>query len=271
MLYALMRTTIKRLLSVLAPALVLLGSVNGGMSDAAPMRVAVASNFLTTARDLAVLYKEHSGEDIVLINGSSGTLFAQISHGAPYDLFLSADLERPQALSDVGISSTPVAYAKGTLVLISRDQDQGTDISAEALAEVLTNNRTAIADPDLAPYGAVAMKLFETLDIPADARRLIYGANVSAAAGLFASGNVDQALISKSLAQDFVAKFGDEDAITVFSLNSYNGNFNAGVLQFGAILSQDPRAEAFLELILSEDAAPLMSAHGYQQSHEVGQ
>ena len=253
----------KRLFPALTSALVFLGFATAGISDTRPLRVAVASNFLTTARDLADLYTSETSEEVVLINGSSGTLFAQISNGAPYDLFLSADFERPQALFDAGLGQNPVAYAVGELVLLERGQ-AGSSLY-HSLNETLSGTRTAVADPDLAPYGLAAMNVYDALGIATGARELVYGANVSAAAGLFASGNVDQALISRSLTQELRGLIAEGDDYTVTALDGHEVH----VEQFATIVSQDHRAVDFLDLILSGASAEILAAHGYQSPGEA--
>ena len=85
--------------------------------------MAVATNFLNPMKDLSGQFEVQTGHRILLSAGSSGKLYAQIQHGAPFDLFLSADSLRPHLLEQQGqgIKNTRVVYAIGRLVLWSRD------------------------------------------------------------------------------------------------------------------------------------------------------
>ncbi len=90
----------------------------GAVGWADDIRVAVASNFLTTAQQLVKAFEAQSAHHVQLSAASSGKFFAQIRQGAPYDIFLSADAERPQRLFREGIGQQPpITYALGQLVL----------------------------------------------------------------------------------------------------------------------------------------------------------
>ena len=83
------------------------------------LTIAVASNFAETAKHLVEEFQASSGHDVQLITGSSGRFFAQISNGAPFDIFLSADREKPAALVEAGFarSESRFTYAIGRLAL----------------------------------------------------------------------------------------------------------------------------------------------------------
>src|ERR1700760_4754874 len=88
-------------------------------------RVAVAANFTEPAKEIAALFKLKTGHEAVLIFGASGAFYTQITHGAPFEVFLSADSERPKMAVDNGfaVSDTVFTYAIGKLVLWSRVVD----------------------------------------------------------------------------------------------------------------------------------------------------
>ncbi|MGB0902772.1 molybdate ABC transporter substrate-binding protein [Halocynthiibacter sp.] len=254
MLYATMLNA--NLISRFTLSFLMLSSVMASRVAGDEIRVAVASNFLTSAQELSELYEDQTGGDVALINGSSGTLYAQIVNGAPYDLFLSADHARPLALSNAGLSGPPVAYAHGAVVLIRRPHGEQSGANPD-LSDVLLN-RTAIADPAVAPYGAAALAIYEELNIPEAERNLIYGANVSAAAGLFVSGNVDQAFISNSLARHLTTGEGRLDNIEIL-----DRAIGPVVSQYAVIVSEHPGAQTFLDLIRSEEGTLILARHGY--------
>lgn len=154
--------------------------------------VAVAANFLTTAETLAELFEYKTGDQILLAHGSTGRLYAQILNGAPYDLFLSADAERPDLLVAEGVATDRMTYALGQMVLVSRDA-LGDDLGA-----ALAGRRIALADPAVAPYGVAAMEVLGAAELPPDDPGLVFGDSVGQTAALFATGNAEAAFVAQS-------------------------------------------------------------------------
>ena len=116
-------------------------------------KVAVAANFTEPAKAIAAHFKVRTGHDAVLSFGSSGQFYTQIANGAPYEVFLSADVERPQKAEVEGLAVTGsrFTYATGRLVLFSR-----TPGLVDGRGAVLSRggfSKLAIADPKAAPYG----------------------------------------------------------------------------------------------------------------------
>src|SRR5271169_421790 len=91
-------------------------------AEAGQTRVAVAANFTEPAKEIAALFKEKTGHEAVLIFGASGAFFTQITHSAPFEVFLSADEDRPRAAVEQGfaVPDSQFTYAIGKLVLWSR-------------------------------------------------------------------------------------------------------------------------------------------------------
>ncbi len=119
--------------------------------------VSAAANTTYAMEEITAIFKkEYPGTDVDLILGSSGKLTAQIKNGAPYDLFLSANMKYPKALDSEGKSLTrPLVYAKGALVMFTvKDVDLGKGI---ALAADMKIKRIAMANYKLAPYGKAAV------------------------------------------------------------------------------------------------------------------
>jgi molybdate transport system substrate-binding protein len=120
------------------------------------IRVAVAANFIRAAKELAVDFEKQTGIKVEATFSSSGNLYAQISNGAPYDLFLSADEERPDRLHREGIAEKPFVYAKGRVVLWSAKKEF---CRAGDWRQAVTDEgvkRIAVANPETAPYGTAA-------------------------------------------------------------------------------------------------------------------
>lgn len=125
---------------------------------AAETRVAVAANFAEPAKAIAARFKARTGHDATLSFGSSGQFYTQIANGAPYEVFLSADRERPEkAEADgLGVTGSRFTYAIGRLVLFSK-----TPGLVDGRGAVLAQGRfqkIAIADPRTAPYGVAAVE-----------------------------------------------------------------------------------------------------------------
>lgn len=151
-------------------------------STADALRVAVAANFRAAFEAVARAYPRPTAPAY----GSSGLLHAQIAQGRPFDVFLSADRARPQALVERGLAHSPARYATGRLALLVND---GTPGPRWATART----RIAIANPDSAPYGRAAVEVLEGLDV---APRRVVAMNVAQAFHFAASGAVDGAFVA---------------------------------------------------------------------------
>src|ERR1700679_2000379 len=169
-----------------------------------PLRVAAAADLEPVLPPILVGFQQATGIHAEATYQASAMLTTQIENGAPFDLFLSADLSYPQRLIDAGLadaagtadSSTPITYAKGALVLWAR-KDGGLPTPALDLLKNPALKRLAIANPDRAPYGRAAvaslksMGLYDTLK-----PKLVTAENIAQAAQFADSGNADAGLIS---------------------------------------------------------------------------
>ena len=158
------------------------------------MTVAAASNFAAAAREIAADFEASSGFDARVSTASTGKLYAQIVNGAPFDVLLAADSDRPQRLeaSMVGVSGTRFTYAIGTLVLWSRQVDDCRGVLANP-----GDIRIAIANPQTAPYGTAAQQYMERTGLWQAARsRLVTGDNIAQALHFVASGNAEIGFIA---------------------------------------------------------------------------
>jgi molybdate transport system substrate-binding protein len=123
--------------------------------------VAVAANFISAFKDMAADFEAKTKIKIEGTFSSTGNLYSQITNGAPYDLFLSADEERPAKLYKDGAGGTPFIYAKGQAVLWAANKDF---CKAKTWQDALKNDQVkkiAIANTQTAPYGAAAKKALE--------------------------------------------------------------------------------------------------------------
>ena len=167
-------------------------------AGAEPITVAVASNFTTTLHDLAARFEADSGQSVRISSASTGVLYAQITNGAPFDVLLAADTERPRLLeaSCHGAAGSRFTYAIGSLVLWSRDP-AFTGVSCRAQLENLDDRRLAIANPDTAPYGAAARETLMGLHLWDRVQpQLVVGRNIAQSLQFVASGNASLGFIA---------------------------------------------------------------------------
>jgi len=123
--------------------------------------VAVATNFTEPAQDIAAVFKQKTGHDVILSFGATGSFYSQIAQGAPFDVFLAADDVRPKQMIDegYGVAGTNFTYAVGKLVLW-RAQGEITD--ARALLDPSVRH-IAYGNPDTVPYGRAAVEVMQAL------------------------------------------------------------------------------------------------------------
>lgn len=155
------------------------------------LRVAVASNFYHSLKYLLTITQPPE-LSVTLSSGSTGLLYGQITKGAPFDVFLSADVERPQRLEQNGLAHSRVTYALGQLVLWP---------STSPIEQKLTKleGKLVIANPRLAPYGKAAQSVLKHLLLEHSFnRRLIKAHNVNQAFQFVDSGNAPAGILSKS-------------------------------------------------------------------------
>jgi molybdate transport system substrate-binding protein len=225
--------------------------------SAEEIRIAVASNFRNTGRMLAEQFNASHSDQVVMIYGSSGKFYAQISKGAPFDILLSADSERPLKLESEGhaVAGTRMTYAIGKLILWSSKKDL-----VDARGDILrlgTFSKLAMANPRHAPYGAAAQQVLVNLGLAETLKgKIVLGGNIDQAFQYITSGNVELGFIARAqLAQSIWGSQGSRwdvpDALYP-------------TLEQQAILIKDkPAARAFLDALKSAEARQLIQSHGY--------
>ncbi|MBI4424476.1 MAG: molybdate ABC transporter substrate-binding protein [Elusimicrobia bacterium] len=162
------------------------------------LTVAVASSLLPVLEALAPVFAAQAGATLTLVGGASGKLVAQIERGAPFDAFVSADLDYPRRLQSSGATAgPPLVYAHGTLALWTlSDLDLEGGLGALAGARV---RRIAVADPKVAPFGRAAVSAIQAAGLwEALEPKLVYGGSVSQVNQFVASKAADAGLTSKS-------------------------------------------------------------------------
>ncbi len=228
-----------------------------------PLSIAVASNFRSTAQDLARAFTVETGVPIRLSSGSTGKLYAQVVNGAPYDIFLAADMKRPRLLSEsgAGIEDSLQAYVDGQLVLMSADSSIGEDDCLKTLREG-SYRKLAIANPATAPYGAAAKAWLQAAGLWGDAEsRIIMGENISQTFQFVATRNATLGIVSAS--QLAIA----HSLINPSCHSAIDVPKDHAIRQGGIILHRTKmpvEARLFMSFLRSDTATELMIAQGYE-------
>ncbi|MCR5880963.1 molybdate ABC transporter substrate-binding protein [Phenylobacterium sp. J367] len=240
---------------LLALAASLLAPATAGAAEAS---VAVAANFAEPARIIAERFRARTGHTATLSFGSSGQFYAQIANGAPFQVFLSADAERPQRAEAAGLTvpGTRFTYATGRLVLYSRDGGR-----VDGRGEVLRKGgfeKLAIADPKTAPYGVAAVETLRKLGLyDRLAPKIVQGASITQAWQFTQTGAAEVGFVALSQA---VAGTGGSRWLVPASLHTPIDQ-QAVLLRTGR---SNPAAVAFLQFLKSPEAKAVIRRYGYQ-------
>ena len=161
------------------------------------LRIAVAANFYPTLKLIKQRFEQEQPNTLTIIRGSTGKLYAQIEHGAPYDVFLAADIRRPKILEDekLIVENSRFTYAIGQLALWSKNNRR----NIFSMLESNHFNKLAIANPKTAPYGQAAidvLKFFNLYEMAKD--KLVYGENIAQAFQFTQSGSADLGFVALS-------------------------------------------------------------------------
>ena len=202
-----------------------------------PLLIAAAADLKFALDDMLTEFrKAHPEHDTKPTYGSSGTLFAQIDNGAPFDIFFSADVKFPRQLIERGKAEKDslFSYAIGHLV-VWVPKESKLDVAQLGIKTLLDPGvrKVAIANPDVAPYGAAAIAALKKLGVHETvSTKLVLGENVAQAAQFVQSGAADAGVISLSLAlapkMKEVGRFWDVPVIAFPKLEQ------AGVIRTGA-------------------------------------
>lgn len=221
---------------------------------AATLKVAVASNFVPTMELLVAKFEQTSPHRILLSSGSSGKHYALIKHGAPYDLFFSADSARPIRLEQEKLveGSSRFTYALGRLALWST-QPSLLDNKQNAFTHEKVM-RIAIANPRLAPYGVAAQQVLESFDLWQEVhQKIVRGENVNQAYQFVDTGNAELGLVAFSQ----VLRSAGEDFWLLPS------HLHKPIEQQAVIIKNSTAAQAFISFIQSPASLRLIRKQGY--------
>lgn len=231
-------------------------------AGAQPLTVAAASDLQVVMPALTAAFEKATGEPIRVTYGSSGNFYSQIQNGAPFDVFMSADIVYPRQLDAAGliVPNSLVVYGVGRIVLWAR-RDSPADVT-RGLEGLNTKavRRIAVASPSHAPYGRAAVAalrhagLYDLLQ-----SRLILGENVSQAAMFADSGNADAGIIALSLALSPTLR--QRGTFFLIPLDFYPPLEQAAVIVKSS--RKQEAARAFLRFIRQPEMVRLMETAGF--------
>lgn len=165
--------------------------------------LAVATNFTAAMKEIVTKFEQSHEHKVITSFGSSGKIYAQIKHGAPFQLFFSADQTKPEILEQEGftVSGSRFTYAIGALALWSfKPNFVGNDFS-----RLQTNsfNKLALANPKLAPYGVAALEVLDALKLKQFTEaKWVQGENIAQTYQFVATGNADLGFVALSQIMD---------------------------------------------------------------------
>lgn len=227
--------------------------------QAGEVSVAVAANFTDAARQLARLFQQDSGHTAKISYASTGKLFAQIEHGAPFEVLLAADVKRPLKAEQLGlaVAGSRFIYARGRLVLWSSHANRF-DNAVDYL-QYGDFAHIAIANPKTAPYGLAAQQVLTQLGRWTDIQpRLVRGDSIAQTFQFVASGNAAAGFVAYSQVKAWT---GNAGSVWLIPQDYYQPIEQAAVLLKKG--QHNPAAKAFLEFLKSAAARQVISDFGY--------
>ena len=228
---------------------------------AAEVKVAVAANFAAPMKDIAAAFEAQTGHKLAITPGATGKFYAQISQGAPFEIFLSADDETPARLEKEGkvVAGSRFTYAIGRLMLWSPKEGMVADGG-----EVLSGGHfrfLAIANPKVAPYGIAAVQTMQKLGVLGKLEsKMVQGENISQTHQFVTSGNADLGFVAMSQVwQNGRLKSGSGWIVP----ESYHDALrqDAVLLEAG---KPSEAAKALMIFLKSDKAREIMAAYGYR-------
>ena len=226
---------------------------------AGEVKLAVAANFIDAAREIVSRFEAASGHSTRISYGSTGKLYAQIEHGAPFEVFLAADVARPLKAEAEGLAveGSHFVYARGRLVLWSAQADQFEQ--GEAFLKQVRGGHIALANPKTAPYGLAAEQVMQHTGTLARLRpRLVQGDSIAQTFQFVATGNAVAGFVALAQIKSWEGKPG--------TLWQIPDDYYAPIEQAAVLLKkgeENPAAGEFLAFLQSEDAREVIERYGY--------
>ena len=235
------------------------------VAQAGNATVAAAATLRYALEEIAPKFTQATGHTVNVAYGASGNFYSQIKQGAPFDVFLSADMTFAQKLVDEKLAEPPVhAYAEGRLVLlVPKNSALKADGSLKDLAAALKDGRLtrfAIANPSVAPYGMRAREALTHVGLWERIQpRLVVGENISQATQFASSGAAQAGLVALSLATS--AQLGSHTRFELVPKQWHQPLYQGMVL----IRAKNPAARAFYDYLKTPEARAVLKKYGYDE------
>lgn len=239
----------------------MVGLMLAGVARAERVQVAVAANFAGALDAISRDFEKETGHKVVVTSGATGKFYAQIKAGAPFEVFLSADVETPKKLEEEGlvVSGTRLTYAIGRLVLWS-SKPHFVDREGKVL-KTGDFEHLSMANPKTAPYGAAAMEILKKEGLEWRlAAKLVQGENIAQAHQFVVSGNAQLGFVALSQ----VYKNGQLTSGSAWFIpdSDYKPiRQDAVILKSG---ESNPAARALLAYLQGPSALAIMASLGYR-------
>jgi molybdate transport system substrate-binding protein len=233
---------------------------------AAEVVVAAAADLSAAVKEIAAGFEKRTGNTVKLTLGSSGNFHAQIVNGAPFDVFLSADVRYIRDLEKAGLtqSGSSFVYAIGRIVLWT-PRNSPIDVQTLGMKALLQPQarRIAIANPDHAPYGRAAVSAMEKAGVYATLKnKLVFGENISQTAQFVQSGAADAGVLALSLALSEPMK--SQGKYWEIPLDSYPRMEQAGViLRQAQRAGHSAAAREFMESLRGNTGRLVLQRYGF--------
>jgi molybdate transport system substrate-binding protein len=230
-------------------------------AQAAEIKVAVASNFANVLKEIAVEFQKDTGHQLAITPGATGKFYAQISNGAPFDVFLSADDETPRKLAQEGkaITSSQFTYAIGRLALWSPNPEM-----VDKNADILKTDKfkfIAIANAKVAPYGQAAVQTMQKLGVLTKIEpRVVQGESIAQTYQFVSTGNAQLGFVA--LSQIF-----EHGKIKTGSAWIVPEEMHEQLKQDAVILQtckQTSVCQDLMDYLKSDKAKKMMASYGYK-------
>jgi len=227
-----------------------------GEAHAAQTNVAVAANFTDAAKEIAAAFRQKTGHEAVLSFGASGPFYTQITQGAPFQVFLSADDSRPKKLVEDGlaVADSRFTYAIGKLVLWSKSPGI---VTGEATLKAASFAKLSICNPAAAPYGLAAVETMKSLNLYDTLKpKLVEGATITQAYQFVETGNAEVGFVA--LSQLTGSEVGSRWVVPQALYNPIRQD--AVLLKSGAA---NEAAAAFITFLRGPEARAVIEKYGY--------
>ena len=231
------------------------------ISPASPVEkihAAVAANYIQPFRDLAAAFEKETGIGVDATFSSSGNLYSQVTNGAPYDIFLSADQERPARLEKEGLAGKPFVYATGQVVLWTAKKELRGLKDWTGVIRSDSCKRISIANPATAPYGLAAETALRATGLLDTVQpRLVISQDIAMSFQYASTEAVDAGFCSLS------AAYSDEGKKGCY----YPVSQAPEIVQAACVLkksSADPAVTRFAAFLVSPEASRIKAGYGYR-------